>query len=82
MYKLALIAMAMPLCGAAIAENVSPKGVKTLAPSGAITPVKPWDLATRAVMPPAGSAYSPELSGREDVPGLSSSSSSALPGMA
>jgi 2-iminobutanoate/2-iminopropanoate deaminase len=48
MNKLALIVMAALLCGAALAENVSPNGVKTLAPPGAITPTGPWDLATRA----------------------------------
>ena len=34
--------------GLALAQQVSPNGVKTLAPAGAIKPTGTWNLATRA----------------------------------
>jgi enamine deaminase RidA (YjgF/YER057c/UK114 family) len=36
------------LIGSAAAQSVSPNGVKTLAPEGAIKPTGTWDLGTRA----------------------------------
>jgi len=35
-------------CGTADAQELSPKGVKTLAPAGAIKPTGTWSLGTRA----------------------------------
>jgi 2-iminobutanoate/2-iminopropanoate deaminase len=35
-------------CGSAFAQELSPNGVKTLAPAGAIKPTGTWNLGTRA----------------------------------
>ncbi len=48
MNKLIIAAVAALFCGTALAEVVSPHGVKTLAPSGAIKPTGTWNLGTRA----------------------------------
>jgi enamine deaminase RidA (YjgF/YER057c/UK114 family) len=49
MYKHALIATGLLLaCSAATAQQVTPQGVKTLSPAGAIKPTGTWNLATRA----------------------------------
>jgi enamine deaminase RidA (YjgF/YER057c/UK114 family) len=48
---LAFTSCVLPAQGArfqATAQDVSPNGVKTLAPGGAITPTGPWSLGTRA----------------------------------
>ncbi len=49
MSRLAVMVMAMTLSvGSAAAEQVSPNGVKTVSPAGAIKTTGTWDLATRA----------------------------------
>jgi enamine deaminase RidA (YjgF/YER057c/UK114 family) len=48
MKKLAFTAIATLLCAAAQAQDLSPNGVKTLAPPDAIKPTGTWSLATRA----------------------------------
>jgi enamine deaminase RidA (YjgF/YER057c/UK114 family) len=48
MSKLALAAIVTLLCAAAQAQDLSPNGVKTLAPLNAIKPTGTWSLATRA----------------------------------
>ncbi len=37
-----------PIAASGVAQPVSPGGVKTLSPAGAITPTGPWGLGTRA----------------------------------
>ena len=49
MSRLAVMVMAMTLSvGSAAAQQVSPNGVKTVSPPGAIKTTGTWDLATRA----------------------------------
>jgi 2-iminobutanoate/2-iminopropanoate deaminase len=49
MSRLALLAwVMMAVVGSASAQQVSPNGVKTLAPPGAIKPTGTWNLGTRA----------------------------------
>ncbi len=50
MYKLvfAAIGILTLTCGAALAQGLSPNGVKTLAPAGAIKSTGTWNLGTRA----------------------------------
>jgi 2-iminobutanoate/2-iminopropanoate deaminase len=50
MYKLvfAAIGILTLTCGAAFAQGLSPNGVKTLAPAGAIKSTGTWNLGTRA----------------------------------
>src|SRR5260370_1318212 len=49
MNRLALFAWVMiAVVGSASAQQVSPSGVKTLAPPGAIKPTGTWNLGTRA----------------------------------
>jgi 2-iminobutanoate/2-iminopropanoate deaminase len=48
MKKLALTAIATLLCAPAQAQDLSPNGVKTLAPADAIKPTGTWNLGTRA----------------------------------
>src|SRR6266404_8348644 len=49
MNRLALFAwVMMAVVGSASAQQVSPSGVKTLAPPGAIKPTGTWNLGTRA----------------------------------
>src|SRR5260370_19716358 len=49
MSRLALFAwVMMAVVGSASAQQVSPSGVKTLAPPGAIKPTGTWNLGTRA----------------------------------
>jgi enamine deaminase RidA (YjgF/YER057c/UK114 family) len=49
MYTRALIVTGLLLVvGPAIAQQVTPQGVKTLSPAGAIKPTGTWNLATRA----------------------------------
>jgi enamine deaminase RidA (YjgF/YER057c/UK114 family) len=48
MKRLAFTVIVTLLCAAAQAENLSPNGVKTLAPAGAIKPTGTWSLGTRA----------------------------------
>src|SRR5882672_10235111 len=49
MKRLALFAwVMMAVVGSASAQQVSPSGVKTLAPAGAIRPTGTWNLGTRA----------------------------------
>src|SRR5882672_3666831 len=49
MKRLALFAwVMMAVVGSASAQQVSPSGVKTLAPQGAIKPTGTWSLGTRA----------------------------------
>jgi len=49
MSRLAVMVMAMTLSvGTAAAQQVSPNGVKTVSPPGAIKTTGTWDLATRA----------------------------------
>jgi 2-iminobutanoate/2-iminopropanoate deaminase len=42
------VTAALPAGGAAFAQEVSPNGVRTLAPPGAIKPTGTWSVATRA----------------------------------
>ncbi len=44
----AVAAAATLFCGVALAQSVSPHGVKTLAPAGAIKPTGTWTVGTRA----------------------------------
>lgn len=44
----ALAALALLVCGPVQAQDLSPNGVKTLAPVGAIKPTGTWNLGTRA----------------------------------
>lgn len=48
MTLLAAALVAMGLAGPAAAQDVSPAGVKTLSPAGAIKPTGTWNLGTRA----------------------------------
>jgi enamine deaminase RidA (YjgF/YER057c/UK114 family) len=48
MKTLAFTLIVTLLCAGAQAEDLSPNGVKTLAPSGAIKPTGTWSLGTRA----------------------------------
>jgi enamine deaminase RidA (YjgF/YER057c/UK114 family) len=48
MKKLACIAISALLCAGAQAQDLSPNGVKTLAPAGAIKSTGTWSLGTRA----------------------------------
>ena len=47
-HALAVVALVAALTGPALAEQVSPGGVKTLSPEGAIKPTGTWNLGTRA----------------------------------
>ncbi len=42
------VAALLAIASAAVAQQVSPHGVKTLSPPGAIQPTGPWNLAARA----------------------------------
>lgn len=44
----AAIVLIASLAGAGAAENLSPNGVRTLAPEGGIKPTATWALGTRA----------------------------------
>jgi enamine deaminase RidA (YjgF/YER057c/UK114 family) len=50
MRKLLVVAAAIAVCStfAAHAQPLSPNGVKTLSPAGAIKPTGTWNLGTRA----------------------------------
>jgi 2-iminobutanoate/2-iminopropanoate deaminase len=48
MTKLALTVVATLLCGPVLAQELSPNGVRTLAPPGAIKSTGTWALGTRA----------------------------------
>jgi 2-iminobutanoate/2-iminopropanoate deaminase len=50
MYKIAFVSVGVLalFCGLALAQDLSPNGVKTLAPAGAIKPTGTWNLGTRA----------------------------------
>jgi 2-iminobutanoate/2-iminopropanoate deaminase len=47
-HTLTAIGILAVITTSAAAQSVSPNGVKTLSPAGAIKPTGMWDLATRA----------------------------------